>query len=149
MPVLVRRITFISLIAAISLVAASCGESKVSQCNKLITVVNKAANDARSLGQSSGADKTAQLDKFSQLADKLDGYTNELNAIDLKDETLKGLRTQFIKMYRGTGASSRELVTAVKAKNSKAANTAVQALQVATAQEPKLVSDANKYCQGS
>lgn len=129
---------------AIGLLVASCGPSKVAQCNKLSEVVNKAATEAQQLGKSS----SNQLDDLSKAADSLDGFATELEAVKISDEKLKDFQAQFVKMYRDTGKASRALVEAAKKRDSNAGQKALQELQRATGQESDLVRDINNYCKG-
>jgi uncharacterized membrane-anchored protein YhcB (DUF1043 family) len=130
---------------AIGLLVASCGPSKVAQCNNLSEVVNKAATEAQQVGKSGGN----QLDELSKAADSLDGFATELEAVKISDETLKGFQGQFVKMYRDTGKASRELVEAAKKKDRVAGEKALKELQSVTGQESTLVTNVNKYCKGS
>ncbi len=125
---------------AIGLLAASCGPSKVAQCNNLSEVVNKAATEAQQIGKGGGN----QLDDLSKAADSLDGYAQELEAIKISDEKLKEFQGQFVKMYRDTGKASRELVDAAKKKNRAAGEKALKDLQTATGQEATLVTNINQ-----
>lgn len=129
---------------AIGLLVASCGPSKVAQCNKLSEVVNKAATEAQQLGKSS----SNQLDDLSKAADSLDGFATELEAVKISDEKLKDFQAQFVKMYRDTGKASRALVEAAKKRDSNAGQKALQELRRATGQESDLVRDINNYCKG-
>ncbi|MGA7936134.1 MAG: hypothetical protein WCA35_21450 [Kovacikia sp.] len=145
MNILHRRITSLSSIAAISVLTVGCSESKVAQCNKVSAVVNKAASETQAIGKSGNPDKMAEL---SKAADTVDQYAKELEAVQVQDDKLKGLQTSFIKMYRDTGKSSRELVSAAKAKNVPTVKTSLQSLQAATSQESTLVNEFNQYCRG-
>ena len=137
-----RYTTLISSLA-ISMLVVSCGESKVSQCNKLSEVVNKAATEAQEMGKGGGD----QLGELEKAATSLDGYASELEGIKITDETLKGFKDRFITMYRDTGTASRSLVAAAKEKNRGAGEKALKDLQAATGQETTLVTEVNAYCK--
>ncbi|UBF24719.1 hypothetical protein K9N68_24060 [Kovacikia minuta CCNUW1] len=145
MSILHKRLTLLSAIATLSVFAVSCSESKVAQCNKVSAVVNKAANETQAIGKSNNPDKMAEL---SKAADTVDQYAKELEAVQVTDEKLKGLQASFVKMYRDTSKSSRELVAAAKAKNVPTVKTSLQSLQTATSKETTLVNDFNQYCRG-
>ncbi|MCS6812067.1 MAG: hypothetical protein NZ772_00600 [Cyanobacteria bacterium] len=128
---------------AIGLLVASCGPSKVAQCNKLSEVVNKAATEAQQLGKSS----SNRLDDLNKAADSLDGYATELEAVKISDKKLQDFQARFVKMYRDTGKASRALVEAAKRRDRDAGQKALQELQQATGQESNLVRDINDYCR--
>ncbi len=128
---------------------AACAESKVSQCNKMIAVVNKGVTELRGMApKGKNTDPQAQLTALSEMATKMEGYATELQGLKLSDEKLKTFQTNFITLYRDTSKASRDMVSAVKSNDTKAINTSLQSLQKATAPESKLVNDTNQYCQG-
>lgn len=142
-----RSTATLSMACLISVLLLGCSESKVSQCNKLTAVVNKAAKDALATG-AKGGNQAAQLNNLTELAGRLDGYAKEMGAIELKDEKLKESQGRFIKMYEDASKSSRDLVSAVNKKDSKAAQQALKAIQTSTSQEKPLVAEVNQYCTG-
>lgn len=142
---LFRRYPAMLLVAVLfSAALTACGENKISQCNKLSNVVNRAAKETQSIGQSNNADKFAELNKA---ADSLDSYAKELEGLSLKDETLKGFKDRFVKMYADTSRASRALVAAAKKRDINAGNGALRDLQKATSQEDPLVKEVNDYCR--
>jgi hypothetical protein len=72
-----------------------------------------------------------------------------LEAVKVKDETLQGLQTRFIKMYRETGKAGKELVEAARKKDNRAITSSLKTLNEATQQESSLVNEFNQYCRGS
>ncbi|MCL6434300.1 MAG: hypothetical protein K6T90_08785 [Leptolyngbyaceae cyanobacterium HOT.MB2.61] len=141
-----KRVALVAIATAISVLAASCGESKVTQCNKISNVVNKAAKDAQAASKSNNPDKVGELERA---ANSLDQYAGELEAVKVKDETLQGLQTRFIKMYRETGKAGKELVEAARKKDNRAITSSLKTLNEATQQESSLVNEFNQYCRGS
>lgn len=134
-----------SATAIVGVLLVGCGESKVAQCNKLIAVANKAANESKAMSQSSNPDKIGQL---SQMAGKLDEYAKEIQAVEIKDEQLKGFQGRFAKMYQETSSASQALIAAVNKKDRKGIETSTKALQAASGQEGPLVGEVNTYCSG-
>jgi len=130
--------------AAISLLTVSCTESKISQCYKIIDVANKAVNETKAVtnnGQTS--DTTAML----KAADAMEKASEDMKAINVKDEKLKNYQTGYVSMYRDTSKATRDFVTAFKKKDRPAAETALTNLQQATASEPQLANGLNGYCK--
>lgn len=146
MTVFAGRSVMLSLAAALSLTLVSCGESKVSQCRKLIEVANGAVTQVQEVTQNANPE---DVNAMLQIADTADQATQDMQALELKDEALQGYQQRFITMYTDTSQSTRQLVEAVNNKDSQAADTAYQSLQTATNQEAPLVTEVNEYCQSS
>ena len=89
-----------------------------------------------------------QFDELTKAATSLDNYAKELEALEIKDEQLQGFKTRFIKMYKDTGQSSRDLVAAAKKQDRAGVEKSLKDLQAATSQESSLVDEVNKYCRG-
>ncbi|MEO1094679.1 MAG: hypothetical protein AAFX01_07235 [Cyanobacteria bacterium J06638_28] len=103
--------------AAIALLVISCSESKVSQCNRLAEVVNKAqgfmpAFESDIQAFSTNAAQVQSLDDIKAAADQyvaavdsvvgnLDSLVTELGAIELTDEQLIEYRDGYIGMVEG------------------------------------------------
>ncbi|MDX2100869.1 MAG: hypothetical protein SFW36_24075 [Leptolyngbyaceae cyanobacterium bins.59] len=139
-----RRLTAALLATVIGGLATACGESKVSQCNKLSAVVNKVAKEAQALSKANKPDD--QFAQLSKAADSLDGYAAELQQVQLKDETLKGYQTRFVAIYTDTSKASRSLVDAFKKRDQKAGNAALNSLQEVASREDPLLKEVNTYC---
>jgi len=137
----VRSIALLSTTCLVSVLMVGCGESKVAQCNKLTTIVNKVEEDTGS--------KAIQVDELTQGAGRLDGYTEELAAIELKDENLKDYQRYFVKMYQDASKYNRDLVSVFNRKDYKAADNALKSRPASMIQELALVADLNKYCTGN
>ena len=140
-----RYFVLLPLAAVISLLTVSCTESKVSQCNKIIQVANTAVSEAKAVtngGQAS--DPKAML----KAADAMEKASQEMKAIEVKDEKLQDYKAGFINMYRDTSNATRDFITAFEKKNRPAAETALTNLQQATVPEKQLVADINTYCSG-
>jgi len=138
-----RYFVLLPLTAAVSLLTVSCGESKISQCNKIIKVANEAVSQAKTVtngGQAS--DPKAML----QAADAMEKASKEMETINVKDAKLKDYQTGFIKMYRDTSKATRDFVGALEKKSHPAAEKALTNLQQATGPEKQLVADINTYC---
>lgn len=141
-----KRSASVLAIAGLGLIATGCGPSKVSQCNELIGVINTAVTEVQAVTQSPEA--ATNPDALNQIADTADRAVEQMQAVQLKDETLIGYQQSFIKMYQDTSAASRAIYDASQNQNLEAAQAALGQLQAATAPEPGLVNDVNSYCGG-
>ena len=133
-------------VAGAGLLAASCGPSKVSQCNELIQVINTAVTEVQSVTQSPEASTNPEA--LVQIADTADRAVEQMQAVELQDEQLLEYQQSFITMYQDTSAASRAIYTASQNQDLEAAQAALGQLQAATAPEPGLVNDVNAYCGG-
>ncbi|MEM6592424.1 MAG: hypothetical protein AAF651_11250 [Cyanobacteria bacterium P01_C01_bin.73] len=102
---------------AIALALASCGESKVSQCNRLADVVNQTQGfmqefEAEIQSFSNNAASVESLDdikaaatQYTTAVDKvvsnLDGLSETLSTTELSDETLVQFRDEYIEVVNG------------------------------------------------
>ncbi|NJO78955.1 MAG: hypothetical protein HC827_10825 [Cyanobacteria bacterium RM1_2_2] len=144
-----KRASQILVLVLIASLGASCSESKVSQCSKLIDIANRAVTGVKQVSDS-GVANTSQPSSIEQMNDIADVANNakaEMEALQLNDEQLQGYQTRFITMYTDTNKATRDLVTAAEAKDAQAAQQAFNALQTATAQEEPLVTEVNTYCE--
>ncbi|MEQ9669903.1 hypothetical protein [Coleofasciculus sp. G2-EDA-02] len=133
--------------AVISLLAVSCGQSKVSQCNQMIQVANQAVSDAKVVTNGVQEDNP-QAEAMRQAAAVMDKASTEMNAIDVTDETLQDYQTSFSNMYRDTSQAMRDFAVAFEQKDRQAAEAAQMNLQQATTPEKQLVDNLNAYCSG-
>lgn len=145
----IRRVSQISALVMITLLVASCSESKVSQCSKLIDIANRAVTSVKRVSDSSQSESPQpdSIEQMNEIADVANGAKAEMESLQLNDEQLKGYQTRFITMYTETSQATRDLVSAAEAKDAQAAQQAFNALQTATAQEEPLVTEVNGYCE--
>lgn len=141
-----RYFVLLPLSAAISLLTVSCTQSKVSQCEKIIQVANKAVTQAKSF--TNDGNKASDPKAMLQAADAMDKASQEMKAIGVKDQKLKAYQSGFTTMYRDMSKATRDYVVAFEKKDRSAAMVAVTNLQQATNPEKQLVTDINTYCSG-
>jgi hypothetical protein len=145
-------ITFVSL--SIALLVTGCGGNKVSQCQRLIQVVN----GGNSLIEQN---KGQQVITSYQLSKDLEAITRSLGELNLADPKLKEFQSHFIKIFenlsQAIGKAARALGSAKTAeakpsgreKLQKARteiDTALTAAQAAGKESDALVNSLNKYC---
>jgi hypothetical protein len=125
-------------IAALSmgLLLYGCGENRVTQCNKFVTVANKtkdlvAPKDAAS---------------FTQLADKIEQIRTETQAIAVKDSQLKDLQAKLLSIYGDVSSALKAQAKALEAKDTNAQTKAKQDLETAAGKESDLVDSINTLC---
>jgi hypothetical protein len=126
-------------------------ETKISQCNQLITIVNRVSDDlsriqtdVKTTGQGqTAAQMAAQLDQFVA---SLDQSTKEMAAIGV-EAPLQPFQQKLVTAYKTALNNSRALAVAVKANNQPAAQAALNALNAAGGGEAKILKEVSDYCQ--
>ncbi|MBE9125158.1 hypothetical protein IQ257_07640 [Coleofasciculus sp. LEGE 07092] len=141
-----RYLILVTVTAAVSLLTVSCRESKVSQCNKIIQVANKAVSEAKTV---TNGGQTSNPQAMLQAADAMEKASAEMQAIDVKDAKLQDYQIGFVNMYRDTSDATRNFVTAFEKKDRSGAEAALTDLQQATTPEKQLVDELNTYCSGN
>lgn len=133
-----NRYAFLSTTAlTMGLLLYGCGESKVSQCNKIVTVANKAK--ALSIPK--------DISGFDALADNIDKIGAEVKAIAVQDSKLKESQTELLTMYGEVSLALKDQVKATQSKDNNAVTKAKQELETATAKESDLVDRINALCK--
>ena len=134
-----RPIAFTLLSLAVSSLA-SCSETKVSRCNALISVANRATQDIQSLpGQT-----LQPKERFTKAADILDRASRDVSALKIQDATVQKLQTQLVDLYGRDRDHNQVLATS---NNAKAIRESLQSLQKNDLQQRSIVKAANTYCQ--
>ncbi len=133
-----NRYAFLSATAVtMGLLLYGCGESKVAQCNKIVTVADKA--------------KTLSIPKdisgFDVLADNIDKIGTEIKAIAVQDSKLKELQNELFTMYGEVSLALKAQVKATQSKNNDAVTKSKQELETSTAKESDLVDRINALCK--
>jgi hypothetical protein len=131
-----RGYALVSIALITSILVASCGESRVSQCNKLTAIANKAVT-------LTAPSDTADL---VPLADNIDQIKNEIQSIAIQENRLKDLQTQLVGMYSEVSLSLRAKAQGTTAKDANAVNKSIQDLAAATAKENTIVDEINGLC---
>lgn len=139
-----RYFVLLPLTAALSLLTVSCSESKVSQCNKIIKIANKAVTEAKSI---TNGGQTSDPKAMLKAADAMEKASKDMEDIKVSDEKLQDYQNRFVIMYRDTSKATRDFVSAY-GKDRSAAEAALVNLQKATVPEKQLVDEINIYCTG-
>ena len=122
--------------AAIALVAAlltSCNSTtKVAQCNKLVTTINKGSELVKDFD-------IEQSETAAELATALDSVSQDLEDFEFQDENLQKFRTRFVKIFIAMSQAFRETSDAMAmAERSKADSEGLAELHQAKTQVEKI-----------
>lgn len=146
MPNIFNRTAMLSATVMISFLFTGCGESKVAQCNKIIKVANQAVTLSQEFSKNPQREKGSKA--LTEVASKIDTITNEMKALEVKDEKLQSFQGRFLKLYQDTSKGLRDTATAIDKKNLKAANASLITLRKSGSDESAIVSEINGYCSG-
>ncbi|MDZ8188817.1 MAG: hypothetical protein RMX96_28690 [Nostoc sp. ChiSLP02] len=136
----------LSVTAAIALLFASCGESKVAQCNKIINVANKASTLGQEFGKNPNPAKGSKA--LTELAGKIEPFSQEMKALEIKDEKLQGFQTRFLALYQDITKELNSAAASIDKKNLPAAKKSLASLQKSGQEENAIVKEINTYCSG-
>jgi hypothetical protein len=154
MSVLNKYTVIAPLSLSLTLFITSCSENKVSQCQRLIKVVNAGTSLI-------DKNKGTQVITSIQLSKDLEFVTKSIRELNLKDPKLKEFQSGFVKIFqnlsqaiakagRALGATkTAEASIPGREKIQKARTEIDSALTTATTiskQSDKLVNEMNKYC---
>lgn len=131
------------LSVTLSLLTMSCANTKVYQCNEIISIANDAVTEAKDLTQEG---QTTDPQAMLQAADAMEQAAEEMKVIAVDDQQLQDYQTGFINMYQNTAQATREFVKAYEKSNRDEAEVALANLQEATGSEGELVKSINDYC---
>lgn len=125
---------------------SGCGPSKVSECNRLVEVVNTGVASLDQ-GMKATSDPTGVADLRS-MADAMEKAATDAEKIELSIEQLQKFSKSYQKMARDVAAAARDMAKAVDAKDTAKMTAAQSAMEAAVKTEDPLVDDINKYCGG-
>lgn len=125
------------------LLATGCCSGRIAECNKLIGVINKNTEVIKKATEKLNSSKKTTAD-INEFAKNMDQVGDEVKAVDVKDETLKGHAKEYHDMLEKLSNA---------AKNVGSSDPAVQMKAIADftsveVQESALIGKVNSYCSG-
>ena len=113
-----------------------CGENRVSQCNKFVTIANK----------SKTLITPKDISGLVPLAQNIDQIRNEAQAIAVQDSKLKELQVELLGMYGDVSQSLKAQAKATESKDKNAIDKAKLELTTAARKESDIVDRVNALC---
>lgn len=126
-----------------SLLATSCAETKVYQCQKIIEITKKMAQESKVNRQ------TTDIKQVLKMADTFEEIAEDMEKLTIQDEQLIKYQKGFAEVYRSNAQATREFIDALQTKNIPAAKLTQKQVQEIGRKEQKLGTDMNSYCQGN
>jgi len=118
------------------------GNSRVSQCNRLVAIINEAA-----AAQPEALSLTIAEDnhRLMKTAIQLDGYADQLALMEFSNQQVQAFQLQFMKLYRDTSRASGAVVT-VPVTSFQAVSQVNRTFIETQEREGPLVQAVNQYC---
>lgn len=129
------------LVILVNLLLMSCAETKVSQCQKIILLTQKMAEESESYRQ------TEDIKKVLQVADLFEETSQQMKQLTIEDETLQEYQSGFADVYQGNADTTRQFVAALNDKDIDTAKMMQQQVQQLGKKEQELGAKMQGYCQ--
>lgn len=141
-------IVLTSLVSGLGLLfgSAACGQSKISECNALIEVLNKGAANIDKGTKAVAANPMATAE-YKGLSDAASTVADEASKVELKIEELKKFSADYQGVMKEFAKTARDTAAAVEAKDTAKMTSAANAMEKVGKQEETLIADINKFCQ--
>jgi hypothetical protein len=143
MPVSPKQFLLVCLSATLCFFNIGCTETKVSQCQKIIEITKKIAQESQDNRQ------TTDLKKILQVADYFEETAEKMDKLSIQDEQLARYQKGFAEIYRGNAQATREFIAALQNQDITTAKLTQKKVQQIGKKEQQLVSEMNLYCQGN
>jgi hypothetical protein len=121
---------------AFGLLLYGCGENRISQCNKFVTIANKSKEMVA----------PKDISGFVPLAQNIDQIRTEVQAIAVQDAKLKELQAELLGLYGDVSQALKSQVKATESKDKNAADKAKLELTTAAGKESGIVDRVNALC---
>ena len=138
--------TIIFLSTAIGLLAASCADTRYSQCKQIIQISIQVKGEIEKLCQDCESENSQEA---LQVADVMESSAAKMAAIEVDYEELQGYQGGFVELYQGWSQATRDFVEALNQKDIKAAQLAKEKLQQFGSKEKEIVDGINNYCNSN
>jgi methyl-accepting chemotaxis protein len=133
------------LSAAVGLLLCACGQSKITECNALVEVLNKGAKDIHDRTNVITS-KPEAVAEYKALADTADQVAEGASKVEIRSPELKKLSSDYQNVMREFAKAARD-IAAADTKDIAKMNTAANNMEKIGKEEEQLVADINKYCQ--
>ena len=129
------------LVILLNFLLISCAETKVSQCQKIILLTQKMAEESESYRQ------TTDIKKVLQVADIFEETSQQMQQLKIEDETLQEYQKGYADIYQGNADTTRQFVSALNDKDIDTAKLMQQQVQQLGKKEQELGAKMQDYCQ--
>ena len=133
---------YATILASLGLLTTlSACDGRISQCNRLVRVIN---GEQEPIKRASGSDPEA----LNKLADALDNVGAKVLAVELDDTRVIEFRDKYGAMAKELAVAARDTASALEAKDDKKATDAANHMSSFGTRESELIGEINGYCSG-
>ena len=119
----------------------SCAETKISQCQKIILLTQKMAEESESYRQ------TEDVKKALQVADIFEETSQQMRQLKVEDEKLIEYQMGFADIYQNNADITRQFVAALNDQDIDTAKLMQKRVEQVGQKEQDLGTQMNDYCQ--
>ena len=131
----------ILLTLPLSLMLSSCAETKTAQCQKIILITKKIAEESANNRDSTDPEKILTVAKAFEEAGQ------QVQSLTLKDNQLRTYQQELANIYDGNAEATRNIISAIKSKDILTAKLAQDQVRQIGKKEQLLITQMNQYCQ--
>jgi len=131
----------ILLTLPLSVMLSSCAETKTAQCQKIILITKKIAEESANNRDSTDPEKILTVAKAFEEAGQ------QVQALNLKDNQLRTYQQELANIYDGNAEATRNIISAIKSKDILTAKLAQDQVRQIGKKEQLLITQMNQYCQ--
>jgi len=135
------KLLALALTLGLPTILSGC-DPKINQCNRLIDVINGEQDLIKTAASKN------DVEGLKKLAETFDEVGKKVDAVELKDEKLRGFRSDYKKMVDDLAKVSRDSAEAYETNDPAKSEDAEKKMSKFTARENELVNSINEYCQG-
>ena len=136
-----NQATILTLTIILSSVTFSCADQKISQCQQIIAVTQKIAQETEAKRN------TKDIQQILPVADTFEEVAMEMEKLEITDPQLQEYQAGFAQFYRDNAQATREFITALQQKDVTIAKAAKHRLEKIGNTEKKLVQGVETYCR--
>ena len=125
----------------VNLLLISCAENKISQCQKIILLTQKMAQESESYR------RREDIKKVLQVADIFEETSQQMKKLKIEDEKLQEYQMGFADIYQGNADTTRQFVAALNDKDIDTAKLMQQQVQQLGKKEQEFGAKMKDYCQ--
>lgn len=124
--------------------AELAAETRARECNDLVSVINRAAEEIDRIGDGGAELSGGDLESMARTLDK---SGTAVAALTPSLPALKKHASDYVSMARATASASHTLAEAMRGEDATRIETARKALEAAVDPEERIVRDVNAFCQ--
>jgi hypothetical protein len=131
-----KYVSMLTVGACLSLFSYGCGESKIVQCNELITIANKVHE----------INIETNAEGLNNLANQLDQIKAEMQTAEVSDRQLQEIQARLVDVYAQASQAERDSSVAKSEGDNNSLERASELIQDAISRGDEIAADFTEYC---